>query len=156
MSPRRPIAGLITSLALVGLSGCAPLLLKFKPKPKPVTTPVAAPVAAPVRPAPDMAALQLDITGVLYVAKINEHPFKGGVSLLELAPGVQTLSLRFHKDQLKNRTQRYDEFDLSFDARPGRTYKVEFESNKDYTKWSAYIWDLSEHRRMSRIVTHLD
>ena len=158
MVPRFRIEGVVASLVLTSLVGCAPppLLLKLKPKPKPAATPVSAPAAATVRPAPDMAALQLDITSVLYVAKINEHPISGQLEFFELAPGVQTLSLRFRKDQIKNRTQPYSEFDLSFDARPGQTYKVEFETNKDYTRWSAYVWDLSEHRRMSRIITHLD
>ena len=156
MSSTCRFPGWVASLALLSLAGCGPLLLKFKPKPKPTPAPVTTPAPAAVRPAPDMAVLQLDTTSVLYVAKINEHAISGQAALLELAPGVQTLSLRFHKDQLKNQTQGYREFDLSFDARPGRTFKVEFETNKDYTKWSAYVWDLSEHRRVSRIMTHLD
>ena len=160
MPPSRQVAGWMASLALAGLSGCTtpPLLLKLMPNSKPRAAASPAPTPTPVaaRPAPDLAALQLDTTLVLYVAKLNDHPISGQLALLELAPGVQTLSLRFHKDQLKSRAQAYGEFDLSFDAKPGQTYKVEFQTNKDFTKWSAYVWDLSEHRRMSRIITDLD
>ena len=103
------------------------------------------------------AFLKLNSDDTLFISKIDDKRNWGGTKdLLELSPGVHTLSLNFHKSRLKGKTKNYQEFDLSFDAKPGGKYQIEFKANKDYSKWSACIMDTIDNRRVSTLITDTD
>jgi hypothetical protein len=109
------------------------------------------------RPGAGVAMLKLNADDTLYVSKIDDkHSWGDAKDLLELSPGVHTLSLNFRKSRLKGRTNLYQEFDLSFDAKPGGKYLIEFKANQDYSRWSACIMDTADNRRVSTLITDAD
>ena len=101
--------------------------------------------------------LELNSDTILYISKIDGDRFRSNIkNLIELTPGIHTLVLDFRTSWLKGLTKNHQEFDLSFDAKADRRYKVEFNANKDYSKWSVYIMDTAEKRRVSTLASDAD
>jgi hypothetical protein len=109
------------------------------------------------RPNAEVAILKLNSDDILYISKIDDKRIWGDIKdHLEFPPGVHTLSLNFHKSRLKGRAKSFQEFDLSFDAKPGGKYQIKFTAEKDYSKWSACILDTVDNRRVSTLITDTD
>ncbi len=76
----------------------------------------------------------------------------------ELAPGVHTITIRFRKKRTSsgNPIPNSTEFDLSIEAKAGKTYQIEHVKNDNYSKWSACIIDAANNNRVSYIITNED
>ena len=112
---------------------------------------------ASTRPHEEIVFLKLDPNNILYVSKLDGKLVWADVKdHLELSPGIHTLSLNFRKSRLKGQVKNFREFDLSFDAKAGGKYKIEFNANNDFSKWSACILDVADRRRVSTQITDTD
>ena len=76
----------------------------------------------------------------------------------QLAPGVHTITIRFRFNKTSSGTPipHSTEFDLSIDAKAGKTYQIEHVRNDNYSKWSTCIIDASSKNRVSYIITNED
>jgi hypothetical protein len=111
----------------------------------------------PPRPQGPVAILANNQKLIVYILKIDgKGVFNADVDHFELAPGIHTLSLRFHPAPRQQKVRNGTEFDLSFDAKADHKYKIEFSINQDYSKWSAHILDLETNSRVSSIITDND
>jgi hypothetical protein len=140
----RKIAAIaLAGYALVGwaLVGCATVHALVEPPP----------LKGPI------ASLAYDHKLLVYLLKIDgKRVFDDQVSHFDFAPGIHTLSLRFHPAPKQQTVRNGSEFDLSFDAQANHKYRIEFSINQDYSKWSAHILDLETNRRVSSIITDND
>ena len=131
----------LSSVILAGLAGCSPVLSHRG------------------RPSSDagMAVLQQSSNRLIYVSKVDERRIlRNDGGSYELSPGVHSISLRFNVKQTQMVIPHAQEFDLSFDAKQGRKYRVEFKNNEDGSKWSAWILDVTDGQRVSSIITDRD
>ena len=109
------------------------------------------------RPKGPIASLDYNKKLIIYILKIDgKRVFDDDVDHFEFLPGIHTLSIRFHTAPKREPIHNGQEFDLSFDAKPGHKYKIKFSINQDYSKWSAYILDLDSNSRVSSIITDND
>jgi len=112
---------------------------------------------ASTRPIGEMAVLKLQSDSILYISNLDEkRQWRDVKDQLELSPGIHTVSFNFHKSRIKGPAAKMEAFDLSFDARPGGRYQIEFNASKDYSKWSACIMDTIQVRRVSVLITDSD
>lgn len=133
----------IAAIALVGctLVGCGTVHALVNPPPLKGPT----------------ASLVCDPKLIVYILKIDgQRVFDDQVERLDFAPGIHTLSLRFHPAPRQHTIRNGSEFDLSFEAKAQHKYRIEFSINQDYSKWSAHILDLETNRRVSSIITDND
>ncbi len=111
----------------------------------------------PPPPSSDIAVLMLSQDPMLYVSKLDGKGSWGKTEdHLDLAPGIHTVSLNLHKSPLKGRGKQSQEFDLSFEAKRGGKYRIEWVASKDYSRWSACIMDVAKDRRVSTLMTDAD
>jgi hypothetical protein len=115
------------------------------------------PLVEPPRPTGPIATLDYSKKLIIYLLKIDgKRVFDDQVGHFDVAPGIHTLSLRFHPAPKQQTIRNGSEFDLSFDAKANHKYKIEFSINQDYSKWSAHILDLDTNHRVSSIITDND
>lgn len=111
------------------------------------------------RPIGEMAVLQTSSKMDLFVYSIDEKRVAQGDDIrYEFEPGVHTFAFRFHKKKAspERLIPSRIEFDLSIDAKAGKTYQIEHEKNDNYSKWSTCIIDASNKNRVSSIITNED
>ena len=103
--------------------------------------------------------LQFDPHANLHVYSMDgKRVAQGDEARCEFQPGVHTFTLRFRNRNTPsgNAIPHSGEFDLSIDAKSGKTYKIVHVKNDDYSKWSTYIVDSSNNNRISSIITNED
>ena len=111
----------------------------------------------PPRPTGPTATLDYNKKLLVYLLKIDgKRVFDDQVDHFDFAPGIHTLSLRFHPAPGQQKVHNGSEFDLSFDAKANHTYRIEFSISQDYSKWSAHVLDLATNSRVSSIITDND
>lgn len=111
------------------------------------------------QPRADMAMLQTSSKMDVFVYSIDERRAMQGHDIrYELAPGVHTITIRFRINKTPSGTPipHSTEFDLSIDAKAGKTYQIEHVKNDNYSKWSTCIIDASSKNRVSYIITNED
>ncbi len=111
------------------------------------------------QPKGEMAVLQSDSKMNVYVYSIDgKRAAQGDDICYEFMPGVHTFSLRFRKKKSSSEKPIPNsiEFDLSIEAKAGKTYQIEHVKNEDYSKWSTCIVDASNKNRMSYMITSED
>jgi len=106
-----------------------------------------------------MAVLQTSSNIDVFVYSIDKKRVAQGKDVrYEFEPGIHTITLKFHKQSAS--TERsipsHIEFDLSIDAKTGKTYQIEHLKNQDYSTWSTCIIDASNKNRVSSIITNKD
>ena len=107
----------------------------------------------------DMAMLETSSKMDVFVYSIDEKRAAQGDNIrYQFAPGVHTITIRFRINKtLSGITIPHStEFDLSIDAKAGKTYQIEHIKNDDYSKWSTCIIDASSKNRVSSIITNED
>ena len=111
------------------------------------------------QPRADMAMLQTSSQMDVFVYSIDERRAAQGNDIrYQLAPGVHTITIRFRFNKTSSGTPipHSTEFDLSIDAKAGKTYQIEHIKNDNYSKWSTCIIDASSKNRVSSIITNED
>ena len=111
------------------------------------------------QPRADMAILQTSSKMDVFVYSIDEKRAAQGDNIrYQFAPGVHTITIRFRIDKTLsgNPIPHSTEFDLSIDAKAGKTYQIEHIKNDNYSKWSTCIIDASSKNRVSSIITNED
>jgi hypothetical protein len=107
----------------------------------------------------DMAMLQTSSKMDVFVYSIDEKRTAQGNDIrYELSPGVHTFVIRFRINKTPSGAPipNSTEFDLSIDAKTGKTYQIEHIKNDDYSKWSTCIIDATSKNRVSYIITNKD
>ena len=107
----------------------------------------------------EVAVLQPTPDADLYVYLIDEKRAAQGNDIRhEFTPGVHTFTLRFRKKEIVSGKPipHSGEFNLSIDAKVGKTYQIIHTKNNNYSKWSTYIVDVSNKNRVSSIMTNED
>jgi plastocyanin len=107
----------------------------------------------------EVAVLQTSSSIDVFVYSIDEKRVAQGDDIrYELEPGVHTITLRFRKQKttLKRPGSNRIEFDLSIDAKAGKTYQIEFIKDIDHSTWSTCIIDALNKNRVSSIITNKD
>jgi hypothetical protein len=113
----------------------------------------------PPRARGEIAVLQTSSSIDVFVYSIDGKRVALGDDIhYELEPGVHTFSMRFRKQNVayKKPGSTRIEFDLSIDAKAGKTYQIEYIRNLDNSAWSTCIIDASNKNRVSSIITDKD
>ena len=113
----------------------------------------------PPQPRADMAILQTSSKMDVFVYSIDEKRAAQGDNIrYQFEPGVHTVTIRFRINKTLSGTPipHSTEFDLSIDAKAGKTYQIEHIKNDNYSKWSTCIIDASSKNRVSSIITNED
>ena len=111
------------------------------------------------QPRADMAMLQTSSQMDVFVYSIDERRVAQGNDVrYELESGTHTITIRFriNKTPSGNPIPHSTEFDLSFEAKAGKTYQIKHEKNDKYSKWSTCIIDASNNNRVSSFITNED
>ena len=114
---------------------------------------------APSRPIGEIAVLQTSSQMDVFVYSIDGKRVALGDDIrYEFEPGVHTIACRFRKKKTTSEKPIPSriEFDLSIDAKAGKTYQIEHIKNDNYSKWSTCIIDASNKNRVSSMITNED
>jgi plastocyanin len=106
-----------------------------------------------------MAVLQTNSSIDVFVYSIDEKRVAQGDDIrYELEPGIHTFTLRFRQQKTtpKRPGSTRIEFDLSIDAKAGKTYQIEYTKNLEHSTWSACILDALNKTRVSSMMTDKD